>query len=336
MRSLVTGGTGFIGASVVRALVERGESVRVLVRAESDRRNLDGLPVELAIGDVRDATSVARAMVGCRRVFHVAALYSFWAPASLVEAVNVDGTRTVLEAARAAGVETVVHTSSVATIGAPLGGGVADETFALSPGQVVGAYKRSKVRAEQEALAAARRGLRVVIVNPSFPVGPGDIKPTPTGRVIVDFLNGRMPAYVQTGLNVVDVRDVAAGHILAAERGKSGERYILGGVNMTMRDLLAALARASGRNAPWLQLPHGVVATLAGPSEWVAWLLGREPRLTRDTVRMSRHTMFYSSEKAVGELGWPQSSAKTALADAVGWFRANGYVHASRRQTRPE
>lgn len=330
MRSLVTGGTGFIGSNVVRALLERGDTVRVLVRPDADRRNLLGLPVEVALGDLRDPASLGRAVSGCVRVFHVAALYSFWAPARLLESINVVGTGNVLAAAELAGVETVVHTSSVAALGA-----ATDEAAVVDPADIVGAYKQSKVAAERLAHAAARRGQHVVIVNPSFPVGPGDVKPTPTGRVIVDFLNGRLPAYVETGMNVVDVRDVAIGHILAAEKGRSGERYILGGENLTMREFLTRLGAAAGRPAPRLCLPVAPLAALAGVNEWTCRITGREPRLTRDTVRMARRRMFYSSDKAQRELGLPQTPVATALADAVAWFRANGYVRGLRR-TSPE
>ncbi len=336
MRSLVTGGNGFIGSHVVRALVERGDDVRVLARPRADLRNLRGLPIEVAEGDVRDSDSLARAMSGCARVFHVAALYSFWAPRELVEATNVGGTRSVLAAAARAGVDTVVHTSSVAALGLPGVGEVVDETSPVDRRLIVGAYKESKLRSEELAVDAARGGQRVVIVNPSFPVGPGDLKPTPTGRVIVDFLNGRMPAYVETGMNVVDVRDVAEGHVLAAERGRSGERYVLGGVNLTMREFLTRLAAVSGCRAPRLRVPHGVVAALARPSELAARLTGKEPRLTRDTVRMSRYRMFYSPARAIRELGLPQTALEVALADAVAWFRANGYARAASRRTSPE
>ncbi len=334
MRSLVTGATGFIGSNVVRALMERGDEVRALIRAGADRRNLEGLPVEIAVGDVRDARSVDRAVAGCRRVFHVAALYSFWAPEPLLEETNVGGTRNVLAAADRAGVETVVHTSSVAALGTAADGAVADETTPVDAGRIIGAYKRSKYRAEQAALEAAGRGQRVVVVNPSFPVGPGDVKPTPTGRVVVDFLNGRMPAYVDTGMNVVDVRDVAVGHALAAEKGRSGERYILGGENLTMREFLTQLAAVSGRRAPRIRLPYAPIVALAGVNEWVCRIGGREPRLTRDTVRMSRHAMFYSPAKAIRELGLPQTPVPTALADAAVWFAANGYVRGSRGSSR--
>lgn len=330
MKSLVTGGTGFIGSNVARALLERGDAVRVLARAEADRRNLAGLPLEIVPGDVRDPASLDRAVCGCDRVFHVAALYSFWAPRRLFEAINVEGTRNVLAAAHRAGVETVVHTSSVAALGAAAAGAVADEDTPVAPKDIVGAYKQSKYRAQRVALEAAARGQRVVIVNPSFPVGPGDIKPTPTGRVIVDFLNGRMPAYVDTGMNVVDVRDVAVGHLLAAERGRAGERYILGGENVTLRALLERLAAVSGRRAPRLRLPYAPVFALAGLNEAACRITGREPRMTRDTLRMSRHAMFYSPAKAVRELGLPQTPIQVALRDAVAWFRANGYVRGAR------
>jgi dihydroflavonol-4-reductase len=334
LRSLVTGGTGFIGSSVVRTLLARGDDVRVLARPNADRRNLDGLPVEIVAGDVRDAASLDRAASGCRRVFHVAAIYSFWAPEALFEAINVEGTRNVLDAAARAGVETVVHTSSVAALGTAPRGSVVDEATPVDSEQIVGAYKQSKYRAERVALEAARRGARIVVVNPSFPVGPGDVKPTPTGRVVVDFLNGRMPAFVDTGMNVVDVRDVALGHVLAAERGRSGERYILGGENMSMRGLLQELAAVSGRRAPRVRLPYAPILAVAGLSEAWSRVTGREPRLTRDTLRMSRHTMYYSSEKAARELGLPRTPVATALRDAVAWFAENGYVRA--RRTRPE
>ncbi len=330
MRSLVTGATGFIGSHVARVLAERGDAVRVLVREGADLRNLGRLELERTIGDIRDPASLDRAMRGCERVFHVAALYSFWVTESALLDTNVGGTRNVLAAAERAGIETVVHTSSVAALGMPRRNGVATEDSPVDPGRRVGAYKRSKYLAERAAVEAAARGLRVVIVNPSFPVGPGDIKPTPTGRVIVDFLNGRMPAYVDTGMNVVDVRDVAVGHALAAEKGRSGERYILGGENLSMKELLARLAEASGRRAPRFCMPYAPIAALAGVNELVCRLARREPRLTRDTVRMSRHRMFYSPEKAIRELGLPQSPVRNALASAVSWFIENGYVRAGR------
>jgi dihydroflavonol-4-reductase len=223
-------------------------------------------------------------------------------------------------------VETVVCTSSVAALGVPSAGGVADEDTPAIQADIVGAYKQSKYRAEQVALEAAARGQRVVVVHPSFPVGPGDVKPTPTGRVIVDFLNGRMPAYVDTGMNVVDVRDVAAGHLLAAERGRVGGRYILGGENVTLREFLARLAAVSGRRAPRLRLPYAPVFALAGLNEALSRVTGREPRMTRDTLRMSRHAMFYSPARAVRELGLPQTPIEAALRDAAAWFTANGYV----------
>ncbi len=333
MRSLVTGATGFIGSHVARALLDRGDDVRALVRTGADLRNLHDLQIETAVGDVRDADSLERAMRGCQRVFHVAALYSFWVPdPALLDAVNVVGTRNVFTAAERAGIETVVYTSSVAALGVPRRGEIVTEETPMDPARIVGAYKRSKYVAEQVAAEFARRGLRVVIVNPSFPVGPGDVKPTPTGRVVVDFLNGRMPAYVDTGMNVVSVRDVAVGHVLAAEEGRSGERYILGGENLALKEFLSRLSEVSGRSAPRVRLPYAPVAALAGANEWLCRVTGREPRLTRDTVRMSRHTMFYSPEKAIRELGLPQTPVREALASAVAWFVANGYA----RPTRPE
>ncbi|MCX6099566.1 MAG: NAD-dependent epimerase/dehydratase family protein, partial [Candidatus Bipolaricaulota bacterium] len=251
MRSLVTGATGFIGSHVTQALLDRGDEVRALVRTGADLRNLHDLQVETVVGDVRDAASLERAVRGCQRVFHVAALYSFWVPdPALLDAVNVVGTRNVFAAAERAGIETVVYTSSVAALGVPRRGEIVTEETPVDPARIVGAYKRSKYVAEQVAAEFARRGPRVVIVNPSFPVGPGDVKPTPTGRVVVDFLNGRMPAYVDTGMNVVSVRDVAVGHVLAAEEGRSGERYILGGENLALKEFLSRLSEVSGRSAP--------------------------------------------------------------------------------------
>lgn len=326
MRALVTGGTGFIGASVVRVLLARGCAVRVLARKGGDRRNLAGLEVEWAEGDVRDRSAVGRAVAGCSHVFHVAALYAFHAPPREVYAINVDGTRNVLEAAWEEGVERFVHTSSVAALGLRRDGDPADETVLPDPRTLIGHYKRSKYLGQEVALAYARRGLPVVVVNPSFPVGPYDRSPTPTGQVILDFLNGRMPAYVETGLNVVAVEDVAEGHVLAAEQGRPGELYILGGENLTMGELLRLLADLTGLPAPQLRLPAWPLVPLAYVNAALCALTGGAPRLTPDTARMAGHRMFYSPAKAVQELGLPQTPAREALRRAVTWFWENGYV----------
>jgi dihydroflavonol-4-reductase len=327
MKALVTGGTGFIGANVVRALLARGYRVRVLLRPGSNRRNLEGLQVELAWGDIRDRGSLERALEGCSLLFHVAALYSFWVrPRNLIYEVNVEGTRNALQAALERGLERVVYTSSVAALGLPKGKEPADETTPVEPEAIIGDYKRSKYLAEQVALQFAERGLPVVIVNPSLPVGPYDIKPTPSGRIILDFLNRRMTAYMDTGMNIVDVEDVALGHLLAAEKGRVGERYILGGENLTMKELLALLAEITGLPAPKIKLPYYPLLGLSYLNAAFCTLTGATPRMTPETIRMSRHYMFYNPSKAVRELGFPQTPARTALQKAVDWFRANGYV----------
>jgi len=327
MKALVTGATGFIGSNVVRTLLEHDFKVRALVRPQSDRRNLEGLEVELAWGDVRDRDSIREAMEGCELVFHVAALYSFWVrPRRLIYEVNVEGTRNVLQTALEQKVERVVHTSSVAALGLREGGKPADEETPVDFKKIIGDYKRSKYLAEQVALEYARR-MPVVIVNPSFPVGPGDRKPTPTGRVILDFLNRRMPAYMETGMNVVDVEDVALGHLLAAERGRVGERYILGGENLTMRQLLTLLAEITGLPAPRVRLPYHPILALSYVNAAICALLpGRTPRMTPEAIRMSRHYMFFDPGKAVKELGLPQTPAREALRKAVEWFRKSGFV----------
>jgi len=327
-RALVTGATGFIGANLVRALLKQGYEVRALVRPGSDRRNLEGLEIDLAEGDVRDLGSIRRALDHCNLLFHLAALYSFWArPRRLFYDINVEGTRNALQAALEQGVERAVYTSSVATIGVRKDGKPADEETPLDPGEIISDYKRSKYLAERVALKFAKdKGLPVVIVNPSFPVGPYDLKPTPTGRVILDFLNRRMPAYVETGMNIVDVEDVAKGHILAAERGKPGERYILGGENLKMKELLTILSEITGLPAPQVRLPYHPILALSYLNVTFCRLSGREPRLTPETIRMARHYMFYDPSKAVRELGLPQTPAREALRKAVEWFQANGMV----------
>jgi dihydroflavonol-4-reductase len=331
---LVTGATGFIGANVARLLVERGEDVRVLVRPSSDRGNLAGLPLEVAIGDLRDAESVRAAVSGCRRVFHVAADYRFWArdPRELYRS-NVEGTIHVMDACLAAGVERVVYTSTVGTIGLAAHTAPCDETTKPLEGQVTSHYKRSKLEAEKAALAYAGRGLPIVVVNPSAPVGPWDRKPTPTGQVIVDFARGKLPAFVDTGLNIVHVRDVAEGHLLAAERGRVGERYILGHRNMTLAEILAELADITGRRAPRVRLPYAVAWTAGAVSTAVStWITRRPPAVALEAVRMARRRMFFDPGKAVRELGLPQTRARTAFEDAVAWFEQNGFIPQSRRR----
>jgi len=329
MTTLVTGATGFVGSHVARQLVTAGQSVRILVRKESNTRPLEGLPVERVEGDLREAASVERAMQGVQRVFHVAADYRLWTrnPGEIYRS-NVDGTRLLLECARRAGVERVVYTSTVATIAVPVHHGAAlpNEQTSATLDQMIGHYKRSKFLAEQEALKAASAGVPVVIVNPTAPVGPGDWKPTPTGRIIVDFLNGKMPAYVDTGLNVVAVEDVAAGHLLAADKGRIGERYLLGARNMTLKEILEALAPIAGRSAPRLKMPHALALAAGYADEWFSRLTGREPQIPVEGVKMSRHRMFVSSDKAERELGYKPTSVDAALERAVRWYEENGYV----------
>ena len=326
MRALVTGGTGFIGSSIVRALLRAGYEVRVLIRNGSDTRNLDGLEIEHVIGDITDPMSLARAMRGCSHVFHAAALYSFWVTIpGLIERVNVQGTRNVLRAALEAGIERVVYTSSVAALAVPEDGTPVDELTPIDPGKIIGAYKRSKYAAEQVALEYVAKGLPVIIVNPSFPVGPRDIKPTPTGQTIVDFLNHRLPAYVDTGMNVVDVDDVARGHVLAAEKGRIGERYILGGKNMTMGELLALLSKITGIRAPRMRMPYQPLLALSYLNAGWCRMTKTTPRMMPDTIRMSRHYMYYNPAKAIDELGLPQTEPQVALAKAVDWYVENGY-----------
>jgi dihydroflavonol-4-reductase len=320
--ALVTGATGFVGGHVAAHLLDRGWSVRALVRPESLGSGRLPAGCEPAAGDLRDAEAVARAVRGADAVFHVAALYSLARHrADEVRRTNVAGTRNVLAAAAREGLP-VVHTSSVATVGLPPGGGLGDESTPQPPSQVIGAYKRSKVESERLALAAAAEGRRVLVVNPTAPVGPGDHGPTPTGRIITDFLAGRMPAYVDTGLNLVDVRDVAAAHLLALERGEAGRRYILGNANMTLREILAALAGITGRRAPRVRLPHAVAIAVAAVDETIEGrMLGREPLAPLDGALMARKRMFVDGSRAVRELGMPQSPVAAALADAVDWFR---------------
>lgn len=327
--NLVTGGTGFVGAHVVRALLARGAGVRCLVRRTSRRSNLEGLPVEIVEGDLSDPASLVRAMRGVSTLYHVAADYRLWSkdPGELYRA-NAGGTENILSAASAAGVARVVYTSTVGALGLTKDGSPADETTPVSRDTIVGHYKKSKFDAERVAEAYAAKGLPVVIVNPSTPVGELDVKPTPTGQMIVDYLNRRLPAYVDTGLNLVDVRDVAAGHLLAAEKGRPGEKYILGSRNMTLKEILDLLAVITGLPAPTLRLPHAIPLAVAAVDTFAADLLGRPPRVSLESVRMSRHRMFFDASKAVRELGLTQSPVEDALARAARWFRENGYVRA--------
>jgi dihydroflavonol-4-reductase len=324
---LVTGATGFVGSAVARALLADGQGVRVLARPGSDRRNLDDLSVEIVEGSLEDAPSLARAVEGCRYLFHVAADYRLWVPdpASMYRA-NVEGTRVLIRAALDAGLERVVYTSSVATLGL-VAEGTADEATPSSLEDMIGPYKRSKFQAEEVVRDLVEsRGAPAVIVNPSTPVGPRDRKPTPTGRLILEAARGHMPGYVDTGLNIAHVEDVAVGHLAAAEKGRVGERYILGGEDMPLAQILAEVGRVVGRRPPRMRVPYSVAYPAAIGAELVARLTGREPFLTRDGVRMSRKKMYFSSAKAVRELGYAPRPARDAIADAVGWFRVNGYL----------
>jgi dihydroflavonol-4-reductase len=319
--ALVTGASGFLGWHVARVLRERGYPVRALVRAGS---RVDALDVEPMTGDLRDADSLGRAVAGCGLVFHVAADYRLWAkePSELYRS-NVDGTRNVLEAARQAGVERVVYTSTVGCIGVP-DGGIGNEDLPVSLADMAGDYKRSKFLAEQVALEFARRGLPVVIVNPTAPVGDHDVKPTPTGKIVVDFLNGDMPAFIDTGLNVVDVRDIAEGHWLACERGRQGERYILGSENLTLAQILRQLAQITGRRAPTTRLPYALAWCAGACSTAWAGVTGTPPRIPMEAVRMARKKMWVTHEKARRELGFAPGPARQALARAVEWFQGAG------------
>ena len=327
VKALVTGASGFVGAALARALIAAGWQVRVLVRASSDRRNLRALTLETVIGDLTDEPSLRRAVAGCDAVFHAAADYRLWVPnpQSMYHA-NVDGTRNLLNAAHRAGVSRIVYTSSVACVGLSADGGLGTEQTPVSLADMTGHYKRSKFLAEQVALEAAARGVPVVIVNPAAPVGPRDLKPTPTGQIVLDAALGRTPAYVDTGLNVVHVDDVAAGHVLAFHHGRVGERYILGGENLPLRAILIEITRLAGRAPPRLKLPHGLVLPIAYVAEGIARLSGKPTRVTVDSVRMARKRMYFSSEKAERELGYRSRPARLAFEDALEWFREEGYL----------
>lgn len=328
MTALVTGATGFVGAAVARRILAAGEAVRVLVRETSDRRNLEGLDVEVVVGDLAAPADLTPALRGCTSLFHVAADYRIWCPdPAPMMAANVEGTRSIMRAAADAGVARIVYTSSVAVLGLHADRTPADEDTTSTLADMIGPYKRSKFMAEQMVDAMVRdEGLPAVIVNPSTPIGPRDIKPTPTGRMIVEAAAGRMPAYVETGLNVVHVDDVAEGHWLAHERGEIGRRYILGGENMSLRTILGEVAELVGRRPPRIKLPHGVVLPIAVVAEALARMgKGREPMATVDGVRMARKWMFFSSRRAEAELGYAPRPAVDAFGDAVAWFRDHAY-----------
>lgn len=334
-RALVTGASGFVGANVARALLDRGRELRLLLRESSDRGNVDGLDAEIRIGDLRDAAAVSAAVDGCDEVYHVAAEYSLWArrPAELYES-NVCGTANVMDACLAHEVERVVYTSTVGTIGLGRREGGAerahDERTPIADGQLCGDYKRSKHAAEKTALDYVARGLPLVVVNPSAPIGAFDRKPTPTGKIVVDFVRGRMPAYVDTGLNIVHVDDVAVGHVLAAEKGRIGERYILGNRNMSLAEILDVLGKLTGKAAPQTRIPYGIAYAAGLVSTLIAdCITGRPPSIPLDAVRMAKFKMFFSPAKAVEELGLPQTPVETAFEAAIDWFASNGYLDGS-------
>jgi dihydroflavonol-4-reductase len=326
-RILVTGGTGFLGSAVVRALLDLGAHVRVLARPSSDRQNLAGLPVEFVTGDLADAPSLGPALEACSGLFHVAADYRLWVPdPDVMYRANVDGTRALMQAALDAGVRRIVYTSSVAVLGLHDDGRPADETTKATLEEMIGPYKRSKFLAEAEVQRlVAERHLPAVIVNPSTPVGPRDAKPTPTGRMIVEAASGHMPAFVDTGLNLVHVDDVARGHLAAFERGRVGERYILGGENLTLAEMLGTIAELTGRRKPWLQVPRAAIYPVAIAAEATARIMGGEPFVTVDGLRLAKKKMFFSSAKAIRELGYRPGPVRQALEDAIAWFRAEEY-----------
>jgi dihydroflavonol-4-reductase len=327
-QALVTGARGFVGSAVAKALVEAGFPVRALVRPTSPRSHLDGVGVEFAEGDLRDAESVRRAMAGVRYVFHVAADYRLWArnPAEITE-VNVAGTRTIMTEAQRAGVERIVYTSSVATLALRLDGVPVDETAPAEESKTIGAYKRSKVAAERLVeRMVADEGLPAVIVNPSTPIGPRDVRPTPTGRIIIEAASGRIPGFVDTGLNLVHVDDVAAGHLAALHHGRIGERYILGGENVLFGDMLADIAALVGRRAPRLRFHRQMLMPLAYAAEAVAMVTGREPFVTRDGLHMAKYRMFFDAAKAQRDLGYRARPYREGLSGAIEWFRQAGYL----------
>jgi dihydroflavonol-4-reductase len=330
MTTLVTGAAGFLGSHVARQLVARGESVRVLMRPSSNNRAISDLPLEYVTGDLRDAASLDRAMNGAKRVFHVAADYRLWAknPQEIYDS-NVGGTRNLLTAAKKASVDQVIYTSTVATIAVDRPE-LPNETTDTKLDEMIGHYKRSKWMAEQEVLRAAKEGLPAIVAMPTTPVGPWDWKPTPTGKIILDFLNGKMPGYVETGLNFVGVEECAAGHLLVSERGKIGERYLLGAENLTLKDLLDRLARITGLRAPSMKIPHGVALGVAYVETAFSRLIGKEPQIPVEGVKIAEHKMFVDCSRAQRELGFPSGPVAAALERAVRWYQANGYVKAGR------
>jgi dihydroflavonol-4-reductase len=328
LKAFLTGATGFLGSHVARVLADQGAELRLLARPASNLRNLVGLKADIVTGDLRDPASLEKAMSGCDTVFHVAADYRLWVrdPGEMYRS-NVEGTRSILEAARKNGVRRVVYTSSVATMGFTGNGHPADEDSPVALADMIGPYKRSKFMAEQIAIEAGRGGMHVVTVNPTTPVGEQDVKPTPTGRIVVDFMKRKFPAYVETGLNLVDVRECARGHVAALEKGRPGERYILGGENLTLKQILDKLGKITGLPSPKIKLPYFFAFATGVIDEAITGsILKREPRATVDTVRMGKKKMFASSDKAEREFGWKIVPVEDALRRAVEWFRANGYV----------
>jgi hopanoid-associated sugar epimerase len=326
MRAFVTGGTGFIGSHLVRSLLQSKYQVTALVRENSNLGNLQGLAIDIVKGDLKDS-NIWEQMQGCEYLFHVAAHYSLWQKdRDLLYFNNVEGTRNILAAAKKAGIQRTVYTSSVAAIGVGKPGEIVDETHQSPVEKLVGDYKKSKFLAEQVAIEAANKGQDIVIVNPSSPIGAFDIKPTPTGDIILRFLRREMPAYVDTGLNFIDVRDVAIGHLLALQKGKSGDRYILGNQNLTLKQLLEQLAQITNLSAPQTSIPAWIPLTVAWIDEKILAPLGKTPSVPIDGVRMAQQPMYYDASKAIRELGLPQSPLNVALKDAVDWFMANGYV----------
>ena len=328
MLAFITGATGFLGSHVARVLVEQGAQLRLLVRASSDQRNIADLAVERVQGDLRDPASFENALAGCDALFHVAADYRLWVrdPEQMYRS-NVEGTRALLQSAQRQGVRRIVYTSSVATMGFSSNGTVADENSPVSLADMIGHYKRSKFMAEQVAVEAARSGVDVMIVNPTTPIGERDLKPTPTGRIVVDFLKRKFPAYVDTGLNLVDATECARGHLLALEKGRAGERYILGGENLTLKQILDRLGAITGLPSPRVKLPYVFALATGVIDETVTGrILRKEPRATIDAVRMGKKKMFVSSGKAERELGWKTVPVDAALRRSVEWFRANGYA----------
>lgn len=327
MKVFLTGATGFIGGNLARMLLADGYEVRALVRSGSDQRNIAGLPIETVTGDLDDKQKLAEQIMGCDGVFHVAAHYSLWAKdREAIYRANVTGTKNLLAAAKTACVKRFIHTSSVAAIGVPPVGTLGNEATQTTVEALVSDYKKSKFLAEQAALEAAHNGQDVVIVNPSTPIGAYDVKPTPTGEIVLRFLQNRMPAYVHTGLNLIDVDDVARGHILAWQRGRTGERYILGNRNLTLKEMLEMLATITGKPAPRFAIPHLIPLAVAFVDEMILARFGKTPQVSFYSVQMSRKAMYYDSSKAVRELGLPQSPVQAAIEKAVRWFEANGYV----------